>query len=114
MAAKIKTKRYTQTRLQRCFVHILTNTKKTEIHEFISKEQIPYIRLLGLSTNGRYYLNSRKKNIDVPIYTNLNKQNHAALQLDEKAQQIYYSFMQAKLQQSMLRQEFRLPILKTD
>src|SRR5699024_2441351 len=45
----MKTKRYTRTRLQRMFVHILTNTTKQEINTFLNATEIPYVRLLGLS-----------------------------------------------------------------
>src|SRR5699024_8376333 len=45
----IKTKRYTWTRLQRMFVHLLTNTKKTDIEASVKKDSVPYVRLLGLT-----------------------------------------------------------------
>ena len=107
----IKTKRYTQTRLQRCFVHILTNTTKQSIQQFIGLESLPYIRLLGMSKTGQSYLNSYKKNVEVPIYTGLNKFNKTALHLDEKAQEIYYTSLPVTLQQSLKKQEFKLPIM---
>src|SRR5699024_12494545 len=90
-SALINTKCYTQTRLKRCFVHILTNTTKQYIQQFIGLESIPYIRLLGMYKTAQSYLNSYKKKVEVPIYTGLNKLNKTALHLDEKAQEIYYT-----------------------
>jgi len=107
----IKTKRYTQTRIQRCFVHILTNTTKQSIQQFIGLESLPYIRLLGMSKTGQSYLNSYKKNMEVPIYTGLNKFNKSALNLDEKAQEIYYTSLPIPIQHSLKKQEFKLPIM---
>lgn len=107
---KIKTKRYTKVRLQRIFVHILTNTTKKAIASIVQTEKIPYIRLLGMSKKGQAYLNANKKNIDVPIITNLNKQTRTLLYLDEKATHVYYSVLPAKLRSQLRTQEFKLPI----
>src|SRR5699024_225331 len=42
----IKTKRYTWTRIQRLFVHLLTNTKKNDLIAVNEMNSVPYIRLL--------------------------------------------------------------------
>ena len=63
----IKTKRYTYTRLNRMFIHILLNIKKSDIK--ILKE-INYIRVLGFSNMGKKYLKEIRKIIDIPIITN--------------------------------------------
>lgn len=107
----IKTKRYTQTRLQRLFVHVLTNSTKEVINEFIELPHIPYVRLLGLSTTGQSYLNRYKKQLQVPIYTNLTKENGKAMQLDEKAMNTYYAVLSSKNRIKMRSQEFQLPII---
>src|SRR5690625_5377846 len=60
----MKTKRYTWTRLQRMFVHILTNTKKVEIKQVLDTNRVPYIRILGLTKTGQSYINKQKKEID--------------------------------------------------
>lgn len=54
---KIKTKRYTWTRLQRACVHILTNTKKEKMRNKFPE----YIRVLGFNQLGRQYLKEKKK-----------------------------------------------------
>lgn len=108
---EIKTKRYTRVRLQRMFVHILTNTTKEAITSFVYTEKVPYIRLLGMSKQGQSYLNAKKKNIHVPIIANLNKQARKLLYSDEKATDVYYSVLPVKLRSKLRTQEFKLPIL---
>lgn len=107
----MKTKRYTYTRLQRCFVHLLTNTTKEDIQQFINLKELPYLRLLGLSKKGKDYMNIQKKHTDAPIHTRLNKQNKTALHFDEKAQQIYYAPLPIHIQHHLRKQEFQLPVL---
>src|SRR5699024_9826870 len=67
----IKTKRYTWTRLQRMFVHLLTNTKKSDMALIHQTPAVSYIRLLGLTGTGQSYLNARKKDITIPIVNKL-------------------------------------------
>src|SRR5699024_2386816 len=107
----MKTKRYTQTRLQRMFVHILTNTKKQEIHDFLNASNLPYIRLLGLSKTGQYYLNQQKKAIDIPIYTNLNNKNKDDLIRDKRSTNLYYLALPPEKRSRLRKQEIHLPIM---
>ena len=107
---RVKTRRYTQTRLQRLFVHILTNTTKQTIAKITSMTHAPYIRLLGMSKTGQAFLNSKKKDLTIPIITNLNKSNHALLALDEKVTNIYYTVLPSNKRNQLRQQEFQLPI----
>src|SRR5699024_9220470 len=104
---RIKTKRYTWTRLQRMFVHILTNTKKTA---FQNNQSIPYLRILGMSQTGRNYLNQYKKEISVPLITQLKRQPNQMLMTEERATNAYYAILPAKIYQQMRRQEIAPPI----
>src|SRR5699024_10280139 len=63
---RVKTKRYTQVRLQRMFVHILTNTTKKQINDFYNLPLLPYVRLLGMTKQGRAYLHQTKKSRTIP------------------------------------------------
>src|SRR5690625_7135513 len=58
---EMKTKRYTWTRLQRMFIHILTNTKKADMKQVLSTNEVPYIRILGLTNTGQAYVKEQKK-----------------------------------------------------
>lgn len=110
---RVKTKRYTQVRLQRMFVHILTNTTKQQIEQCFMRDSLPYIRLLGLTKKGRQYLNHMKKRIDTPIVANLTKE-HDALYLDERALDVYYTIIPPEQRIALRRQEFQLPIMTDD
>ena len=78
----IKSKRYTYNKINRMFIHILTSFTKEEAKK---RKEIKYIRVLGFNKKGREYLNSIKKQIKVPIYTNFNKE----LELELKVTKIY-------------------------
>src|SRR5699024_946677 len=108
---RVKTKRYTQTKLQRLFVHTLLNNKKTTIENVTSQSHISYIRLLGMTKKGRNYLRINKKAISVPIWSNLNKANEKELFLDEKAANVYYSILPVQKINDLRKKEFAAPIL---
>lgn len=61
----VKSKRYTQTRIQRILLYALLDISKTDMKN--SKKGIPYIRILGMTENGKYLLSqiasSKKLNI---------------------------------------------------
>ena len=81
----IKSKRYTYNKINRMFSHILCSYTKEENNNNIVK----YIRVLGFSTKGRKYLNEIKKDINIPIITNINKNNIDLLKLELKVDNIY-------------------------
>ncbi|MCY8631502.1 nucleotidyltransferase, partial [Bacillus spizizenii] len=85
----LKTKRYTWTRLQRMNTHILTRTKKQDMHKLLKDEEVPYIRLLGMTKKGQAYLSEKKKALSVPLVSKLSSFSHPALDLDIKASRIY-------------------------
>ena len=107
---KVKTKRYTWTRLQRIFVHILTNTKKNDLVPFEHDESVPYIRLLGFTNTGRTYLNLYKKKLNVPLFTQFNKKDFDLLKMDERASHAYYSIIPASNRKTLQQQELAPPI----
>ncbi|QCS52156.1 nucleotidyltransferase [Priestia flexa] len=104
--SKVKTKRYTRTRLQRMCVHILTNTKKNELSKSPSTA---YIRLLGISQIGRLYMKQIKKDVSVPIVSTVSQCKHVDLSLDIKATNIYSSPLQEPIRSQFLKQEYTQP-----
>ncbi len=86
LITKIKTKRYTYNRLNRMFNHILCGFTKEEAKNMTS---ITYIRVLGFNNNGRQYLNSMKKDINLPIITNCKNVNDPMLMLEHRITNIY-------------------------
>ncbi|SDY76610.1 Predicted nucleotidyltransferase [Evansella caseinilytica] len=86
---KVKSKRYTWTRIQRLFVHLLLNTTETFMKEHCRPLHPPYIRLLGMSPAGRAYLSVKKKELIIPLVTRVSEYDHPALQKDTAAAQIH-------------------------
>lgn len=67
----IKSKRYTYSKIKRMLLCILVGFTKEDAKE---RKEIRYIRVLGFNNNGRKYLNKRKKEVKIPIYTNYKKE----------------------------------------
>ncbi len=104
---KIKTKRYTYNKINRMLVHILTNFTKRDNKNI----NIDYIRILGFSTLGQKYLNSIKKDIDIPIITRYKKDISKLLDIEFRITGIYSSMF--KNGNDMIKEEFnRKPIIK--
>ncbi|MBV7320767.1 MULTISPECIES: nucleotidyltransferase [Bacillus] len=102
----LKTKRYTWTRLQRMSTHILTRTKKQEIHRLLNVEEVPYIRLLGMTKKGQAFLSEKKKELSVPLVSKLASFSHPALDLDIKASRIYSLAIEEPLRTEFDLQEY--------
>lgn len=104
---KIKTKRYTWTRLQRLCVHILTNSKKVDMA--IISEKASYLRLLGMTTRGKEYLNKNKAHLSLPLISKLSSYKGKEINLDIKAARIYSLGIPSHLKNKMIHQEYEQP-----
>lgn len=80
----IKSKRYTYNRLNRMLIHILLGIKKDD-----NKEPISYIRLLGFSNKGKEYINTIKKDMNIPLITKYRDLNNKVKDYEDKAASIY-------------------------
>ncbi|MFD2760554.1 nucleotidyltransferase [Lentibacillus juripiscarius] len=108
---RIKTKRYTWTRLQRMFAHILTNTTKADMQRLEHTKTVPYVRLLGMTKTGQAYLNGQKKEMSVPLISKLSQDVDPMLAVEEKASNTYYSVLPADKREQFHRQELQPPIM---
>lgn len=74
LIARIKSKRYTETRIKRLLIHSLLHLKRSD-YERIKNERILYGRVLGFNQKGVELLHvlKKKKMAQFPIYTNLKK-----------------------------------------
>lgn len=104
---KLKTKRYTWTRLQRLCVHILTNTTVTEMEARMEKPS--YIRLLGMNEKGRSYLNRWKSHADLPLISKLSSHRKEDIDLDIRAARIYALGAVHHRRQELIELEYRQP-----
>ena len=85
LVEKIKTKRYTYNKINRMLIHILTNFTKKEAKNI----KIDYIRILGFNQKGKKYLNSIKKELNIPIITNYKPNFSKLLDLEFRITKIY-------------------------
>lgn len=105
---KLKTKRYTWTRLQRMLLHTLTNTRKEEMR---SRHISPsYIRLLGMNKTGREFIHSKKKEMPLPLISKLSSANQNEIELDVRAAEIFsLGLKNAEARKKLLHQEWSQP-----
>ncbi len=83
---KVKSKKYTYNKISRMLLHILCNFKKSDDDIF---KKISYIRILGFNDKGRVYLNSVKKDIDIPIISKITKNKDKMLEFEINTSKIY-------------------------
>ncbi|MGG3466556.1 nucleotidyltransferase [Neobacillus pocheonensis] len=102
---KIKTKRYTWTRLQRLCIHILTNTCKSDMAGL--PEKADYLRLLGMTSTGKEYLNKMKKQFSLPLVSKLSSYKEKNIFSDIKAARIYSLGIRININHALLLQEYK-------
>ena len=101
---KVKTKRYTWTRIQRMLTQVLTHTKKEEIMDNL---QPTYLRLLGMTHNGRSYLNAHKKNFSLPLISKVGRSTDPLLTLDLRAGAVYATgIKKTELQTKLMQADY--------
>lgn len=82
----VKTKRYTQTRIQRLCCYLLLGIKKEEIRGAWEKN---HLRVLGFTAMGKDYLKTVKKKSDLPILSKIGKQEALDYPLGIRSDQVY-------------------------
>ena len=102
----VKTKRYTYNKINRMFTHILCSFTKEEAKK---NKELKYIRILGFDNIGKKYLNSIKRECNIPIITNIKKENIDLLSLELKCDSIYNLVMNDNTE--LFKQK---PIIKND
>ena len=112
---KMKTKRYTWTRLQRLCLHVLTHATKKEmaIHRHNNKKT-SYVRLLGMNKNGQNYLRQIKKDLKVPLIANVSSYFDEMIHLDLKVANTYACILPEPLRSNVLKQEYANPPIRYD
>ena len=82
----IKSKRYTYNKISRMLIHILCCFTKEKANSF---KNIRYIRILGLNSIGRKYLNSVKKDLCVPLISKISRNKDPMLDFEIDTTKIY-------------------------
>ncbi len=99
----IKSKRYTWTRIQRMLTHIFTGFTWEQLAEV----NFPtYLRPLGMSKNGQTYLNSIKKDLQLPLVSRVAASKDPLLQMDIKAANLYYAGLQSTISHQMIGSDY--------
>lgn len=102
---KVKTKRFTWTRLQRLCLYVLLQVTQDEV---TSVWQNSYFRILGFSETGKKFLNLKKNQLTLPVITNVNSQNEGFLSLDIRAGRLYQLVMEDNKEQDY----YTKPVMK--
>lgn len=84
--SQVKSKRYTWTRIQRMLTHIF-NGYTYELRNQI--ESPTYLRLLGMTQNGRLYLNQNKKDFKLPLVSKATAFSDPSMKMDIHAANMY-------------------------
>lgn len=76
LISNVKSKRYTQTSIQRLLIHILLGLTKKDMLSFVENASCIYARILGFSSKGSGLLRNIKKSdyLKIPLITNINKE----------------------------------------
>jgi predicted nucleotidyltransferase len=106
---KIKSKRYTWTRLQRMLTHIYTGFTKEQLKSFQSPSTI---RLLGMSAQGQAYLGMHKKDFTLPLISRVASTNDAMLAVDIHAAEVYNFSIEQGAQQFALPKDYQTPPIR--
>lgn len=85
---KIKSKRYTESRIKRILIYSLLGITK-EYWKNNIKSDLKYIRILGFNSNGKKLLKEIKTKSNISIITNPSQKDSILLEMDIKATDLY-------------------------
>ncbi|APQ58997.1 nucleotidyltransferase [Paenibacillus polymyxa] len=111
LLAAIKTRRYTRTKLQRMFTHILLNHAKTDMTPAELAKGPGYIRVLGFNRAGRELLARMKQTATLPVWVKLSAGSHPQLDWDTAAATIHAAGMPRPAIRDMYADYLRPPIM---
>jgi len=106
----MQSKRYPRSSLQRLFLHTLLGLQKNELENFRNHNKF-YGRVLAFSNNGRQLLNLIKKQSDIELLTNINRQFpkdallSSMLAYDIKATDFYMMLLKANENKALASQD---------
>lgn len=108
-------KTYTRSTVQRALLRILLEIQKQDMNQILNTGQLPYLRILGCRRDSSWLLSHISKHADVPLVTNLGKQQHLLdaqgrhlMGYELKAAKLYH-YLAGSLDQSL--QDFTHPFL---
>nr|WP_055108507.1 nucleotidyltransferase family protein [Paenibacillus ihumii] len=105
---KLKTKRYTYTKLQRMLLHILLQHDRQALGPEALAQGPGYLRVLGFSAQGRRLLKQMKGSASLPIITRAAACSLPGLELDIRAAAAYANAMPGRDEAEIFR-DYRQP-----
>jgi len=105
--ARVATKRYTKTRIQRICANVLTGFTKSDMKNWNLHDGAPYVRILGFNEKGSTYLRQAKGSIRVPIYSIFAQNAHPMLKHEQKVTSAYASVYYAEYATKIIQQEYQ-------
>lgn len=109
---KLKTKRYTRTKLQRTLTRILLGHAKAQLTPEKLAEGVSYIRVLGFTERGRELLRDMRKRAAVPVVDSAARGDWAYLRMDAHASAVYALASRPSEPSAVLR-DYKQPPLRT-
>ena len=82
------------------------STRTTKEDLTMTDEKVTYLRLLGMTDNGRAYLNRYKKDIPLPIVVKRAAFDDPSIRIDSKAARIHAMGLPEKYRQKAIELEF--------
>jgi len=82
---QILTRRYTNSKVRRTLAFILANVKESDLSDF----EVSYLRVLGMNDTGRAHLGTIKKDLAVPLVTNVKEGIHPYLDIELRVSKLY-------------------------
>ncbi|AEI44389.1 nucleotidyltransferase [Paenibacillus mucilaginosus] len=112
---RLKTKRYTRTKLQRTLLHILLGHSKAMLRPEVLRRGVPYLRVLGFSPKGQALLKRMKKTARVPVLTKVPSGDAPPLlELDLRATSAYALGFDRPDPREMFRDYYQAPVRRED
>ncbi|MCM3699286.1 nucleotidyltransferase [Paenibacillus macerans] len=111
LLAKLKTKRYTHTKLQRTLLHALLQHPRDLLTPEALAEGPGYLRVLAFSNQGQEMLKRMKQRAKLPIVTRAAELEHPQLTLDIRAAAAYANGMPGR-QADQLFRDYRQPPMR--
>ena len=103
---RVKSKRYTWTRIQRMLTHIYTGFKWETLREH---PKPTYLRVLGMTQNGQKYLSEKKKNLSLPLISRVSATKDSLLDIDIRASDLYQLGLQSSKIEKPVGMDYRKP-----
>jgi len=111
--ARLKTKRYTRTKLQRTLLRILLQHRKHALDREVLRDGVPYLRILGFSEKGKQLLKRMKSCSRVPVITNVTSETvrqFPMLELDVRASSVYALAYSPLSSRDLFRDYYEAPL----